>query len=66
MSKFKVGQTIEVIDSRFPFPLTGEIMELDDHPLLGPSYAKIRVQSPADPAPEEWVNLRMAVLQGSH
>jgi hypothetical protein len=59
MNRFCVGQIIEVIDARFNFPLRGEILELDEHP-LDLSYAKIRVQSPCDPAPEEWVCLRLA------
>lgn len=65
MSEFAVGQIIEVVDARFPFAIRGEVLELDEHPLMGPSYAKIRIESPANPAPEGWVNLRTArVIKG--
>lgn len=70
MSKFKVGQRVRVYDNIrcakgtniVPFlPLTGVILELDEHP-LGDSYARIEVDSPAYPPPQVWANLRMVEL----
>ena len=58
---FKEHQVITVIDRHVsPYPMTGEILELDTHP-IGDSFAKIRVSSsPCNPVPEVWVNLRLA------
>lgn len=53
----KIGDEIEAeYGGRF---VRGKIRELDTHP-LGASYARIIVDSTALPAPELWVNLRMA------
>jgi hypothetical protein len=57
---FRIGDDIEVIDQTFaPYPMRGTILELDPS-ILGGDYAKIRVQSAAQPAPEIWVSLRLA------
>ena len=56
----KVGETITVIDrSVSMYPLTGEIVELDEHP-LGESYAKLHITNTAAIVPDTWVNLRLA------
>jgi len=55
-----IGDMIEVIDAKVsPFPMRGKVLELDEHPFKE-SYALIEVDSPALPAPKEWVNLRLA------
>ena len=56
---FKVGEEIEVVDQKVSqFPIRGTVLETDIG--VRESYAKIRVESPALPAPEIWVCLRLA------
>jgi hypothetical protein len=55
MNKFQVGQFIEVIDpSISPYPMSGEILELDTQPL---EYGLARIRT------EVWVNLRLAKVK---
>lgn len=55
--ELKIGDSIEAeYDGRF---VRGIILELDTHP-FGSSYAKLLLDSPALPAPQIWVNLRLA------
>lgn len=58
----KIGDRIQVIDRGISsWPISGVVLELDSHP-LDASYARILVDSPANPAPEIWINLRLARL----
>jgi len=65
MSKWAIGDEIEVIDQRIcGWPLRGRILELDLHP-LSDNFAKIELtNSPALPVPKVWVNLRLAKHAG--
>lgn len=55
----QLGDNIEVIDTDPVRLIRGKVIELDTHPLEY-GFAKIRVDSPALPAPEIWVSLRNA------
>jgi len=58
----KIGDKIEVIDTcLMAFPVRGKILDIDEHP-FGESSALVRIESAALPAPEVWVNLRLAKL----
>jgi len=59
MTDFKIGDVIEGIDQDVAhYLIHGEILELDLHP-LGSNFARIRIESVAEPASAKWVNLRL-------
>lgn len=61
MTHLEVTDFIEVVDYKYAsYPMRGTILELDADDFRDAAFAKIRVNSPADPAPEIWVNLRVA------
>jgi hypothetical protein len=61
MTDLDLGDFIEVIDRRYAsYPMRGTILELDADDPFDAALARIRVNSTVEPAPEIWVNLRLA------
>lgn len=63
-TQISVGDRIQAIDrSIAPYPMTGRVVDVSPNGLDYPDYL-IEVDSPANPAPQIWVNGRLCRKEG--